>query len=94
MILDDNTYERVPVTYMKDAVQRYIESRIHPGSFLSALISNDLKETVRCADDYNASNIIDWVGWFYNYAPSDCWGSRENFDSWLNVDFEGEGEYD
>lgn len=70
--------------YMMDAVKRYVINRIPPGSFLSAVICNDLREAVGRADDENAANLSNWVRFFYNYTPSGCWGSPDNFQRWLS----------
>lgn len=69
--------------YMIGAVSRYILNGIPPGSFLTAVISNDLREAFGRADDINAANMHGWVKFFYNYAPSGCWGSPEAYSSWL-----------
>lgn len=63
--------------------QRYIEYGIPPGSFMSSLLSNDLKETFARADSVNQHIVLDHINWLWNYAPTMCWGSRENFDNWL-----------
>lgn len=69
---------------MMDGIQRYIENHIKPGSFLSAVIQNNLKEACSYADDENLANLPAYVGFFYNQAPGQCWGSEENFKRWLN----------
>jgi hypothetical protein len=66
------------------AIIRYVNSHVRPGGFLSALVSNDLVETFRAADDNNGRLVREIVGWFYNYPTSQCWhGSREHAH-WLN----------
>ena len=69
--------------YMLGAVKRYILQGIPPGSFLTAVISNDLREAFARADDENAAAMQGWVRFFYNYAPSGCWGSPERYSNWL-----------
>lgn len=69
--------------YMIGPVKRYILDGIPPGSFLTAVVSNDLREAFACADDDNARNMHGWVRFFYNYAPTGCWGSPENFREWM-----------
>lgn len=70
--------------HMIGAVKRYVLNRIPPGSFLSAVICNDLREAVGRADDENARSLSNWVRFFYNYTPSGCWGSPDNFRRWLS----------
>ena len=68
---------------MQDGIRMYVESRIRPGSFLTAIIQDDLKEAVAQADDENMPNIPAYVNYFYNYAPSPCWGSKAKMKAWL-----------
>lgn len=68
---------------MMGAIQRYIEHRIPPGSFLTAVIENNLSEAVGRADDENCANLPAFVAYFYNEAPGMCWGSREKRLAWL-----------
>lgn len=53
------------------------------GSFMMAVVSNDLHEACSRADDVNRYNLWDIVGWFYNEAPSDAWGSPAKVNAWL-----------
>lgn len=69
--------------YMQDPLERYICDRVHPGGFLTAVLSNDLKEAVCRADDTNIRHIADYVRFLFNYAPMACWGSPEDFRNWL-----------
>lgn len=68
--------------YMMDGLRAYIEHGIEPGSFLSAVISNDLREAISCADDTNIRNLPAYVAYLYNEAPSPCWGSAEKMQAW------------
>ena len=68
---------------MMDAVKRYIDHGIQPGSFLTGVISNNLREAVSNADDENLRNIPAYMGYFYNEAPSACWGSPEQMSQWI-----------
>lgn len=60
-----------------ESIRDYVEHGADPGSFLAAIICNDLKATVAQADDTNMANIPAFVCYFYNEVPSDCWGSSE-----------------
>ena len=70
--------------HMMGGVERYIENGISPGHFLTAIITNDLREAVGRADDENVKNIPAYVGYFYNEAPLACWGSPESMKAWSN----------
>lgn len=69
--------------HMTGAVKQYIEDGIPPGSFLTAVICNDLKEAVGRADHINIQALPNIVSWFYINAPRECWGSPEKFEAWI-----------
>jgi len=69
-------------SYMAGGIIRYINDGILPGHFLRAVIENNLFGAVSCADEQNLKNIPAYVGWFYNEAPSSCWGSAEAVTAW------------
>jgi len=74
-------YELLP-EHIRGGTQRYIEDGVLPGGFVRAVISNDLKEAFGRADETNRLRMFDIVGFFYNEAPMDCWGSPENMTAW------------
>jgi len=69
--------------HMLGALRRYVENRLEPGSFLTAVIQNDLSAAVSYADDFNLRNIPAYVGWLHNKAPATCWGSAAAMQQWL-----------
>lgn len=69
--------------YMQGGMLRYIENGFEPGSFLTALLSNDLRETFARADDLNATAVRTYVQYLYSYAPQGCWGSPDCVNAWL-----------
>lgn len=75
--------ERYIPDYMREGVKLYIEKGIPPGGFLTAVICNDLKGAVARADETNRDRLPDYVMFFYNFAPADCWGSEENMSAWF-----------
>jgi hypothetical protein len=74
---------KVPDHTMK-GLHRYIKDKVPTGSFIRAVLNNDLKEAVGRADDENIQNIPAIVAFLYNCAPSNCWGSPEKVKNWLN----------
>ena len=68
---------------MHFGIMSYILDHKRPGDFLCSVISNNLKEAVGRADDENVLLLQQYVRWFYNYAPSPCWGSAEKMRDWL-----------
>jgi hypothetical protein len=76
-------YTRVPVAYMAEGVQRYIEHGIPPGGFLMALFSNDLKRTHLKADAENRRAIQKWVEFMLIEMPAQSQGSPEKVREWI-----------
>src|SRR4029077_20755909 len=57
----------------------------HPnsmGSFLRAILSNDMSEAVAHADDGNAKALRNWVLYLRNFAPAGSFGSAEALLAW------------
>lgn len=75
-------YDRIPL-HMVESMVAYIVKRRPTGSFLRAIISNNLKEAVMLADHKNIKIIPIYVSWFYNHAPASCWGSSDAYSHWL-----------
>lgn len=69
--------------YMHGAVKRYVMHGIPPGSFLTAVLSNDLKEAYGRADDENSAAMRGWVQFIYSYTPSPSQGSPECVRAWI-----------
>ncbi|NDC55374.1 MAG: hypothetical protein EBZ69_00825 [Alphaproteobacteria bacterium] len=68
---------------MQEALKRYVLESVKPGDFLSAVLSNDLRNAVGRADRDNVTLLPLYIRWLYNVAPGNCWGSPENFETWL-----------
>jgi hypothetical protein len=66
-----------------DGLSRYVNQRVPTGSFLKAVLENNLKETVLCADEENTLAIHEIVRYCYVELPSICWGSPEKVQKWL-----------
>jgi len=72
---------RIP-QYMADGTYNYLHYGVKPGSFLSAVICNDLRGAVENADDNNGRCLVNWVKFFYNHCPAGSWGSLETMKKW------------
>ena len=77
-------YSRLP-EHMRDGFMRWIEYGIEPGHFGMAIICNDLFEAFRRADSTNLARMKDIVTFFYNEAPSGCYGSKEKAIAWIKA---------
>lgn len=62
---------------------RYVEHGIEPGSFLTAVLENDLAEACARADMHNRRKLYEWVYYIYNECPGECWGSPEKVEAWI-----------
>ena len=67
---------------IRDGMVAYIEDGVVPGSFLSAVLENNLCKSFLTADYANKPRLLDIVTYLYNYVPSLCWGSKEKVDLW------------
>lgn len=76
-------YELLPES-LREGAQRYIEQRIKPGSFLTAVIENNLLDATAHADSTNKLLLREIVLWWHWEAPGGCWGIREAMQRWLN----------
>jgi hypothetical protein len=82
MILSPERYAKLDEKF-RAGIERYIERQIHPGSFLTAVLSNDLRESFGKADQWSREKLFDLVCWLYSYAPGNCWGSPAHVREWL-----------
>lgn len=70
---------------MHKGLREWIEHGIVPGSFLAAILRNDLKGAIGNADATNRHLIPNYVEYLYNFAPGSCWGSPEHMARWLET---------
>ncbi len=75
-------YSRLPA-HMQDGMRLYIENGIPPGSFQTAVLSNDLMGAFRRADDVNRLAMLDYATFLHNEAPCGCFGSPEHVKDWI-----------
>lgn len=66
------------------SLDRYLNKHIHTGSFLEAVLSNDLIGAIHKADSFNLSALTDIVKYLYNDFPGNCWGSPEAYKNWTD----------
>jgi hypothetical protein len=59
----------------KDSLDRYVNEGIMPGSFLRAVLTNDLASAVFKADSKNLAALKDIMLYIYNEVPANAWGS-------------------
>ena len=66
----------IPV-HMHESIVNYVEHGLNPGSFLFAVLSNNLRESFGCADEINRQYIFSYVQFMYNHMPAGIWGGPE-----------------
>ena len=77
-------WSKCPVDYMVDGMRRYVEHGVPPGHFLTALLSNDLKESFNRADDANTAAMRQWVIFLRWELPVGCQGSPAKVRAWID----------
>ena len=69
---------------MMEGIKRYLAYGIPSGSFLTAIIQNNLSQAYQQADSENLRNIPAYVAYFYNECPMRCWGSPKKMTAWID----------
>lgn len=69
---------------IKESLKRYTDHKIMTGSFLQAVLENNLFEAIGRADAYNQVRLKEICEYIYNELPSNCWGSKEIVTEWLS----------
>ncbi len=77
----DDGFYLIP-SHMHAGVTTWIENGIATGSFLMAVLRNDLMQAAQVADHVNGDHLKQWTQFLYNYAPSECFGSPETVEAW------------
>ena len=65
------------------AIDRFVEHRIAPGSFVRAVLCNDLAGVFRAGDDDSLRGLRDIMRYIHWEIPSGCHGSSAKVDKWL-----------
>lgn len=81
--LDEAMMRRGIPAHMYGGMKRYILHGIPPGSFLTAVLSNDLMGALGKADEDNRVALHAYGMFLYNDAPSPCHGSPEKVRAWI-----------
>ena len=70
--------------YMHEGIIAYIEEGRPAGDFLRSFISSDIKGIAAHADSVNIHRLRDYLYWFWNFAPSNVWGSSEAYEEHIS----------
>ena len=77
-------YSKLP-EHMRDGFRLYIEKGVPGGSFMTAVLSNDLRGAFGRADEINRARMFDTVAFLVNEAPIGCHGSPERVRDWIKA---------
>jgi len=69
--------------FWRDELLNYARYGVPTGSFLQAVLSNELAETFNRADVESRRALPQIVAFVYNVLPYSCWGSRAIYQFWL-----------
>jgi hypothetical protein len=69
--------------HLREGLVEYLAARRPTGSFLRAVLSNDLKDAALRADDINEFRLVALVRFLVSCAPGTAWGSPEAVTAWL-----------
>lgn len=69
--------------HMQGGMRRYIEHGIRPGSFLCAVLRNDLLGAAVQGDAVNRQLLSSYADFLRVHAPYACYGSSEALESWI-----------
>ena len=78
-----NEYLDAPV-HILDSINRYVEHRLPPGGFVTAVLSNDLTGAFNAADTDSEAGIRDILKYVRWEIPAESWGSPAKVEAWLN----------
>jgi hypothetical protein len=73
---------RVPM-YVQAGLIDYLRFGIPPGSFVQAVLANDLCAAVMRADEESRAKLWDIVAVLITVAPRDAWGSPAKVTAWI-----------
>lgn len=71
---------------IRDSIDAYANAGVPVGSFLRAVLENDLMEAFGRADDMNRRDLFEIVRYCRWEISGECWGSPEKVAAWLKRD--------
>ncbi len=82
--VDSYRWSLIPV-HCQQALKDWILVAYSPGSFVTAVLENDLMQACGRADHINRHCLFDYVSFLYNDAPASSWGSSDKVKKWSQV---------
>jgi len=71
--------------HLREGLVRYFSDGILPGSFMQAVLCNDLAQAVARADQASFIGLRHIVAFLEQCAPAPAWGSREAVLTWTTT---------
>lgn len=65
-----------------ETIARWVFHAYAPGSFMTAVLENNLRLAVACADLENRSALYEIVSLISHHTPVGCWGSPSIVEGW------------
>jgi hypothetical protein len=75
---------RVP-EHLIEGLALYVAHGFRPGSFLEAVLANDLMDAVKRGDDDSRAGLVALCIFIDNDLPALCHGSRERVAAWMEA---------
>lgn len=73
---------------LHEGLVRYLVHRVPPGSFLLAVLTNDLTRAIARGNDVCLAGLPALVRFLYHDAPAHCWGTPARVAKWLRHDLD------
>lgn len=70
--------------HLQDGITHHCLAGRPTGSFLTAVLCNDLFQAVCRGDDQSLAGLKSTVQFLHNYAPPGCWGSPAKCANWIS----------
>ena len=72
-------------------IMRFVEHGNKPGDFLTAVLSNNLRDAIGHGDEENRRDIVEICQFIHNEIPARCHGSWESMKFWIEMKQEEKG---
>jgi hypothetical protein len=86
--VEQEYYSRLEKTdvprHLHGGLVRYVVHGLQPGHFLTAVLNNDLAESIKRADEDSAAGLVSLVRFLVNEFPYQAWGNTDRVENWLS----------
>jgi hypothetical protein len=70
---------------LQQALVLYVNYGYKPGSFTTAVLTNDLRGAFGNSDGESEMHLRSLLMWLYNEAPFSCWGTEKRVQEWMKA---------